>query len=76
VEPHRPRLFHYRDRDGREVDLVLERRDGSVIGVEVKTAASVSSGDFRGLRFEDRLAAVSLSGLWAGEASNYAPSSG
>jgi predicted AAA+ superfamily ATPase len=45
-----PRLFHYRDRDGREVDLVLERRDGSVVGIEVKTAASVSSGDFRGLR--------------------------
>lgn len=46
-----PRLFHYRDRDAREVDLVLERRDGSVVGVEVKTAASVSSGDFRGLRY-------------------------
>ena len=45
-----PQLFHYRDRDGREVDLVLERRDGSVVGVEVKTAASVSTGDFRGLR--------------------------
>lgn len=42
--------FHYRDRDGREVDVVLERRDGSVVGVEVKAAASVSPGDFRGLR--------------------------
>jgi uncharacterized protein len=45
-----PRQFHYRDRDGREVDVVLERRDGSVVGVEVKTAASASSADFRGLR--------------------------
>ena len=95
-----PRLFHYRDRDGREVDLVLERRDGSVIGVEVKTAASVDGRDFRGLRhlrdrlgerfkagvviytgettvpFEDRLAAVPLSGLWTAGASNYAPGSG
>jgi hypothetical protein len=26
-----PRQFHYRDRDGREVDVVLERRDGSVV---------------------------------------------
>lgn len=84
-----PRLFHYRDREGREVDLVLERRDGSVAAVEVKTGASASSSDFRGLRhlrdrlgprfkagvllytgehtvpFEDRLAAVPLSGLWA-----------
>ncbi len=45
-----PRQFHYRDREGREVDVVLERRDGSVVAVEVKTAASVSVGDFRGLR--------------------------
>lgn len=46
-----PRQFHYRDRDGREVDIVLERRDGSVIAIEVKTAASVSAGDFRALRY-------------------------
>jgi predicted AAA+ superfamily ATPase len=39
-----------RDRDARDVDLVLERRDGSVIGIEVKTAASESSRDLRGLR--------------------------
>ncbi len=44
-----PRLFHFRDRDGREVDVVLERRDGSVAGVEVKAAASVSVSDFRAL---------------------------
>ena len=45
-----PQRFHYRDRDGREVDVVLERRDGAVVGVEVKTAASVTERDFRGLR--------------------------
>jgi predicted AAA+ superfamily ATPase len=45
-----PRQYHYRDRDGREVDIVLERRDGSVVAVEVKSAASASSRDFRGLR--------------------------
>lgn len=44
-----PRLFHYRDRDMREVDIVLERRDGSVVAVEIKTAASVAASDFRGL---------------------------
>jgi uncharacterized protein len=37
-------------RDGREVHVVLERRDGSVVAVAVKTAASASSADFRGLR--------------------------
>lgn len=45
-----PGQYHYRDRDGREVDVVLERRDGSVVGIEVKSAASASSSDFRGLR--------------------------
>ena len=51
-----PRQYHYRDRDGREVDIVLERRDGTVVGIEVKSAASASPGDFRGLRhLRDRL---------------------
>ncbi len=43
-------FFHYRDRDGFEVDLVLERGSTSVAGVEVKAAASVTDADFRGLR--------------------------
>ena len=45
----RPRLFHFRDRDQREVDVVIEHRDGSVSAVEVKAAASVYERDFRGL---------------------------
>lgn len=50
------RLYHYRDRDGREVDAVLERHDGAVIGIEAKAAASVGSKDFRGLtRLRDAL---------------------
>jgi uncharacterized protein len=65
-----PRQFHYRDRDGREVDVVLERRDGSVVGVEVKTAASASPADFRGLRhLRDKLGARFKAGvlLYTGE---------
>jgi predicted AAA+ superfamily ATPase len=42
-------LFHYRDRSGPEVDLVLESRDGRIAGVEVKAADSVSARDFAGL---------------------------
>lgn len=45
----RPELFHFRDRDGREVDLVIEFHDGSVIAVEVKSAATIDRRDFRGL---------------------------
>ncbi len=76
-----------------------EPRDQDTEGtVEVKTAASISAGDFRGLRqlrdklgerfkagvvlytgeqtvpFEDRLAAVPLSGLWAGTEASRGPS--
>ena len=43
-------LFHYRDRDQVEVDMVLEHAAGSVIGVEVKAAETVRAEDFRGLR--------------------------
>lgn len=43
-------LFHYRDRDDFEVDIVLERGGVAVAGVEVKAGASVTDADFRGLR--------------------------
>lgn len=45
VTPH-----HFRDRDMREVDIVLERDDGTVVGIEVKASATVKAGDFSGLR--------------------------
>lgn len=43
-------LHHYRDRDGNEVDAVLERASGEIVGVEVKASETVRAGDFRGLR--------------------------
>lgn len=42
-------FFHYRDRDGVEVDIVIERGTRALAGVEVKAAASVTERDFRGL---------------------------
>jgi uncharacterized protein len=47
-EPHR--FFHFRDKDGVEVDIVIERGARGVAGVEVKTGATVTDADFRGLR--------------------------
>jgi hypothetical protein len=42
--------YHFRDRDGREVDIVLERDDRTIVGIEVKASATVKPGDFGGLR--------------------------
>ena len=44
------RFHHFRDKDGVEVDIVLERDAHELAGVEVKAAATVTSKDFRGLR--------------------------
>jgi predicted AAA+ superfamily ATPase len=46
----RASLFHFRSKDGTEVDAVLEAADGRLVGVEVKAGATVRSEDFRGLR--------------------------
>lgn len=49
-------MYFYRDRDGREVDFVLEKRNGQVVGIEVKASATVGTEDFRHLRWlADRL---------------------
>ena len=47
---NRVKLFHYRTLPGQEVDLLLERADGSVVGLEVKASATLQSRDFKGLR--------------------------
>ena len=47
---------HFRDRSGVEVDVVIERPDGSVVAIEVKSARSVNQRDASGLTFlRDRL---------------------
>ncbi len=56
-------FYHYRDKDGVEVDIVLEQGPRSLAGVEVKAAATVTSADFRGLR---RLKAAAGSRLFSG----------
>lgn len=44
------RFHHFREKDGAEVDIVLERGAREVAGVEVKASATVTAADFRGLR--------------------------
>lgn len=57
------RLYHYRDRDGFEVDAVLEHASGQIVAVEVKAAETVRAADFRGIQ---RLAQRLGDGLLAG----------
>ena len=46
----------FRDRSGVEVDILIERPDGSVVAFEVKSARTVNPHDTRGLTFlRDRL---------------------
>lgn len=41
---------HFREKERNEVDLVMEDRRGRVVGIEVKASATVTKGDFSGLR--------------------------
>lgn len=43
-------LYHYRDKDQDEVDIVVEDGTGALVGIEVKASATVNSTDFKGLR--------------------------
>ncbi len=44
-------LSHYRDKQQHEVDLILERPDGDIVGIEIKASASPAISDFSGLRY-------------------------
>ena len=43
-------LYHFRDREGGEVDIVVDAGHRGIAGIEVKAAATVGDGDFKGLR--------------------------
>ena len=60
----RARLFHFRNRDGSEIDIVLEAADGSLVAVEVKASSTVRSADFKAMRFlKERVGERLKSGL-------------
>ena len=35
-------LFHYRDREKREIDFLIEREDGVLLGIEIKAGSAIS----------------------------------
>ncbi len=44
-------LFHYRDREQREIDFLIEREDGSLLGIEVKSGSTIKNEHFKHLRW-------------------------
>ncbi len=61
------RAHHYRDHDGHEVDLLLERADGTVTAVEVKATSSPRAEDLRHVAWlRDRIDATAPGDFRAG----------
>ena len=63
-------ISHYRDSSKREIDFVVERRDGALLGVEVKAGAAIGPADFKHLKwFARNLAKGEFTGivLYSGE---------
>jgi uncharacterized protein len=59
-----PRLFHYRDRDHAEVDLVMETADGLIAAIEIKSAATLQGKDTRWvIKLRDKLGTRFAGGL-------------
>lgn len=50
-------LYHYRDREKREIDFIIENADGNILGVKVKAGSAVSRDSFKHLLwFRDNIA--------------------
>lgn len=44
-----PKIYHFRNTIGKEVDFILELRNNQKVGIEVKSSATVTKSDFEGL---------------------------
>jgi uncharacterized protein len=51
----KPWLFHLRTVKQKEVDFVLEARDGRIVGIEVVPGKAARQEDFEGLKYLDEL---------------------
>ena len=56
----RPDMFHFRDRSGPEVDVILEAPDGRIVACEVKAGQDAGAGDFRWLEYVRQRAGASF----------------
>ena len=44
-------LSHYRDREQRQIDFIIEKEDQSLLGIEVKSSSTVGKNDFKFLQW-------------------------
>ena len=44
-------LFHYRDREKREIDFLIEREDNALLGIEIKAGSAIEKKDFNHMRW-------------------------
>ena len=57
-------IFQYRDSLKREIDFIVERSDGAMLGIEVKSGSSFSAADFKHLKwFAKNLAKGEFTGI-------------
>lgn len=56
------KLYHFRTSDGKEVDFILEKPDGSVFAIEVKRAETVTMSDFKGIKEFQELTGTDFTG--------------
>jgi predicted AAA+ superfamily ATPase len=47
---HEYTISHYRDNKKREIDFIVERQDGAMLGIEVKSGTA-SNSDFKHLKW-------------------------
>ena len=50
------KLLHFRSSDGKEVDFILEKPDGSIFAIEIKKSEAVNDDDFKGIKLLEELA--------------------
>jgi predicted AAA+ superfamily ATPase len=55
-------LYHFRTSDGKEVDFILEKPDGTVFAIEVKKSESITMADFKGIKAFQELTGNDFSG--------------
>jgi len=49
-------LYHYRDREKREIDFIIEREDQAILAIEVKSSSTIHKKNFSHLQwFQDHL---------------------